>query len=448
MHCRTAAGLSLIVFLWTPFARAGWPASEEGSASLESLGVTLNRCGIEANLETIPQIAQQLRDMEPLSEPGLEANRHYLLGLADVLQSMLQNGSPDMRDPIGTQQRVLAATRHFAQCRTLNPDEGRAYAGGVLCNWFRFMLGPEDMMALVNETQELLNEARERAPDQCFVRLMALQMGISGPNAAQLFDSLERDVFVIIEDLRTKRDTSEQPPEFWDVFTYGMAARGFLFLPSPRADLAADLADEVLGWEPDFLMANDFLVPFGQSRQPMDPSEFANREWVSLADDPRGDGAMEGLPDATGLQYSPDAADLWIRIPLATPPPTRAFGLNLVLASEDPDNSTAWWGGNSGLRFHRLITAWVSLDPDDVYRGAVGIADHHDAFGGAMTMEADDNVGFAADPTSPAFIVRVPWSDLEEDHLRLIAAVGTNAMWNDNAPNGEAVEITRPLSGK
>ena len=169
--------------------------------------------------------------------------------------------------------------------------------------------------------------------------------------------------------------------------------------------------------------------------------------WKELAAEAGDDGKQKRLPDATSVSVCADGPSdrAWFRIALAGPIPARWLGVNLALDLDgDPANGMAWWGTNKAFHFDRLVTAYGSRI-EEGYEGVIGIADAMDVQAGNMTGPEPDAVRIAVDRAQPAFLVEIPRSALGTGTapVRLVAAVGSALMHNDDIPNEGAVVVAR-----
>jgi hypothetical protein len=422
-------------------ATAGIAAAAHGGDRLEDLAESLEQSCIRGEL---PEIEGHLEALESYLEAEPESARgHALLGLAELRRALLTNGSVDSREAERSRACLAAAQAHLDRARRLDPGIAEVYAARVTTNSLAFQLGTSDPAGLYRESVALVQAGREVDPEHPYLRLLELQLALSGPGAAGAAERVVDETLALIEQCENRILASPAAePGFWDLMTFGMAARKLLFLPDPRPGVAAGLTTLALDYAPDFKMARDFLRPFVTAREPLAPAEFEGLRFEPLAEDPAADGAAAGLPDAIAFEVSPDPDFLWVRLPLAAPVPDSRFGINLVVAAEGPGGA-AWWGENP-VPFDRLVTVWVARDDTGRYRGAVGIAGPDAAYAGEMCSNLDGAVSFALEPGRRAFVLRVPWDALDADGaVRLCAAVGSNAQWNDDVPGAGTVEVLR-----
>jgi pimeloyl-ACP methyl ester carboxylesterase len=163
-----------------------------------------------------------------------------------------------------------------------------------------------------------------------------------------------------------------------------------------------------------------------------DPLRLDALDWTELAEDPV-DGARPGGPDARAVGWAMHADTVWFRIRLHEPADSAGVGVNVVLDTDvDPATGSAWWGGRSGFTFDRVATVWVARS-GGTYWGTVGISDAAAATAGDFRALGRANLDFAMSADGRTLYVGAPAAELDDDgRVRLIVAIGTNALWNDN----------------
>jgi hypothetical protein len=181
------------------------------------------------------------------------------------------------------------------------------------------------------------------------------------------------------------------------------------------------------------------IVPF----TPM--ASIPSAGWVHLADDPAHDGKLPSLPDATSLEMIPASGDgiIWLRMILSEAPNDRWLGLNAALDVDgDPENGQAWWGANSGFKFDRLVTVWC-IRVAEGCQGYIGIASADQVAAGTMASGGAPGVRFAIDHEKRAFVVGIPRAalGLGVADPRLVAAVGSALLYNDDVPGQGAATL-------
>ena len=222
-------------------------------------------------------------------------------------------------------------------------------------------------------------------------------------------------------------------------------------LPTDKAQAAGDVAFEV-----------DDVMLYGPGKGHVEPipagvpagianvrltaaAAIPTTGWIFLADDPAMDGNIPSLPDATRLEMIPAGADgiLWFRVLLREAPHDRWMGMNIVLDVDgDPANGTAWWGKNAAFKFDRLVSVWC-FNGAEGCQGFIGIADAEQIASGVFAA-GGERLRIAIDRERRAFVVGGPRDALRlgASAVRLVGAVGSALLWNDDVP-GEGAAILR-----
>jgi hypothetical protein len=177
------------------------------------------------------------------------------------------------------------------------------------------------------------------------------------------------------------------------------------------------------------------------------PSELPAGPWTELATDAPDDGRQRTLPDATALATRTDGAHgrVWFRIALAGAVPERWVGLNLALDTDgDPANGMEWWGTNKAFHFDRLVSVY-GLGSGAGYEGAFGIADAAEVQAGNMIGSRDERIDVVLDRAQSALFVGIPSAALGASGkpVRVVAAVGSAFLHNDDVPNEGAAVLPR-----
>ncbi|MGH7578050.1 MAG: CIA30 family protein, partial [Longimicrobiales bacterium] len=183
--------------------------------------------------------------------------------------------------------------------------------------------------------------------------------------------------------------------------------------------------------------------------QLIDAGTLSALDWTIVADEEAGDASRPRLPDARSLAWAHGHdGRLWFRVTLADAPPRDWLGINIALDTDgDSETGMAWWGSNSGFRFDRLVTAYLTRAAG-YWLGALGVASADDVPRGVIDGVTDDVVA-AVDREHSAFLVGVPGEALAADGpVRLIATVGSSMINNDDLPNNGAVLVDFVAAGE
>ena len=180
----------------------------------------------------------------------------------------------------------------------------------------------------------------------------------------------------------------------------------------------------------------------GLDRITMTPTpRLETLEWSRLGDDPA-DGANPQAPDGQSISWALESDTAWFRIELHNPANPNGVGVNLVLDT-DLDQSTGgpWWGGTTSFTYDRIATVWVTQAGQSFW-GTVGTSDPTGAGAGNLRSLGRANLAFALSDDRHTLYVGAPFSALGDDErVRLIAAVGTNVLWNDNLLDQAPAEL-------
>ena len=160
--------------------------------------------------------------------------------------------------------------------------------------------------------------------------------------------------------------------------------------------------------------------------------------WTSLATDATGDGTNASLLDGTGLSYRYNATtdSLFFKITVAHAvwPP---LGINILFSITDSTAgpATAWnTTQNASFLYNRVITAWFATDTT----GIVGVADAIGFTMGNYTNLHSNDIKVTVDTTNGIYILAVKRTDIftgTNFNANVIAAVGSDQLWNDDIPN-------------
>src|SRR5215813_3151839 len=166
------------------------------------------------------------------------------------------------------------------------------------------------------------------------------------------------------------------------------------------------------------------------------PAKASAQVWTVLAGDPRGDARDASLPDVAQLAYRYDkTADmLWFRVSLYGTPNEQQFGVNLVFDTGSNDAGRMnWWGANNTFKFDKLVTAWVTRSANG-YQGTIGVGDTAGVQIKRINNLLQNNLEIKVEGDS--IVIGVKRTDVTDKlKMNVIAAVGSNKTWNDDAPN-------------
>ena len=230
-------------------------------------------------------------------------------------------------------------------------------------------------------------------------------------------------------------------PGFWDVEVRAWYAIVRLQQLQPEAPaIRADL-EKLLALRPDSAMARELMLRV-EHRSWAPAAAVAGLAWRPLGSDPAGDGKVPGAPDLRSLELARGADRLWFRLTYEKELPL-SFGANVVIDRDgDPSGDAMWWGGGSSFFYDRLVTAWIVREGD----GYFGLAGVTDALGASTQrmMQLGTDVLLRLGDDRKSLLIGVPASVLDlATGAKVLAAGGTNLIWNDNltAKGGDGIEI-------
>ncbi|HEV8629199.1 MAG TPA: hypothetical protein VGV61_02710 [Thermoanaerobaculia bacterium] len=230
-------------------------------------------------------------------------------------------------------------------------------------------------------------------------------------------------------------------PGFWDVEVRAWYAIVRLQQLQPEAPaIRADL-EKLLALRPDSAMARELMLRV-EHRSWAPAAAVTGLAWRPLGSDPVGDGKVPGAPELRSLDLARGADRVWFRLNYeqALPP---SFGANVVIDRDgDPSGDAKWWGGASSFRYDRLVTAWIVREGDG-YFGVAGVSDSLGASTQRM-MQLGTDVLLRLGDDHKSLVIGVPASVLDlATGAKVLAAGGTNLIWNDNltAEGGAGIEI-------
>lgn len=181
-------------------------------------------------------------------------------------------------------------------------------------------------------------------------------------------------------------------------------------------------------------------------------STWDSSVWTVLSADLKGDGRDASLADAAQFSYRYDKQHdyLWFRVGLYGAPNEQSFGVNIAVDTGAGETiKTAWWGSNNTFKFDKLLTAWVTRGANG-YEGTIGVGDKAGVETRQFNNLAQNNLRVQIE--GDAILLGVKRTDLTDKlKMNLIAAVGSNQVWNDDVPTigSSAIDLTieRPTRG-
>ena len=380
-----------------------------------------------------------------IEQDAVAALAHYYYSFANWQLSFLAADSEEaitlLEEGISHLKTALALDEHFAD----------AYVLGVLSYYPLYRLTPRRAREISAEEGSMLAKALELAPENPRVALAEAQDLFYSP--PPYGGSQERGLQRYQDAIRLfaqQSDEDQAYPDWGHAMAYAWMGGAYLNADQPDVRKARAAFEEALALRPDYALVKYTLLPSTNPVAALPARRFSGLSWTLLASDDQGDGRDSTLADGKALHYYYDTQtdSLWFKIDLYGSPNPIAFGLNLVVdADQNQENGGTWWGRNNTFTYDKLVTVWVASAGPAAYAGTIGIADASGVQQGRFTNLAQRNIALSVDTDNQALYVGLKRTDLDEDGtMNLIAAVGSNRMWNDDiADTGHSTIVLPPI---
>ncbi|HEX9655014.1 MAG TPA: hypothetical protein VGA99_15000 [bacterium] len=399
----------------------------EVSMKADSAGMVDARQRFE-NLLQEPQIS---------NNDSLAALAHYYSAFANWQLAFVTFGKTE-----DGQKLMSAALAHLKSATEKKENLVDAYVVTRRCLYWRYVLDPTTSGTVWSESKAALEKARTIAPESPLVMLeeaidlfyKPAQVGGDQQKGLALFQ-------------KATRSFDRQPDEvayrdWWQATANMMLGQAYLGVENPEK--AEEAFRTALSIQPNFEYVKSAMLPMTQLSAPPTVPSFDDVGWTNLAADSAGDGVNPNWADVTSIShaYHSQTDTLWFKLDLSRLPNLNAFGINLVVdTDQNQHNGSSWWGGNRTFKYDKLVTVWV-VKTGPNFRGTVGIADARGVQLGRFTNLFHNNLSFKADGEKKTMVLGLKSSDLDDDgSFNLVAAVGSNAGWNDDIPNVGSITI-------
>jgi hypothetical protein len=220
---------------------------------------------------------------------------------------------------------------------------------------------------------------------------------------------------------------------------------GQVYLSLEKPEEAEKVLKNALAIQPNFAMVKNGMLPMTEEMTVPTVRNLDHVAWKKLIADPANDGRNPSWAEAKALSYYYDAPTdtLWFKFDLERLPNPNAFGINLVVdTDQNQQNGLSWWGNNKTFKYDRLVTVWVVKTGPNRYRGSVGIGDTHGIQLGRYTSLSHNNLAFHADAEKKVFLLGFKSAELDNDgQFDLIGEVGSNVGWNDDVPDTNSITV-------
>ncbi len=386
------------------------------------------------------RLAGSLENESIANNDSLAARAHYLIAFAHWQMAFVTFNNAE-----GTKAMIADALAQLKYATTKKENLIDAYAVARRCQYWRFTLDPGTGKTVWPESQAALQKARSLAPEHPLVTLEeAIDLFYKPP---QLGGDQQQGLARF--QLAVERCAQWQQPDpaykkWWQATACMFLGQAYLGME--KAEEAEGAFRAALVLQPNFEYVKSAMLPMTQLLTPPGIRAFHDVAWTFLASDAEGDGRNPAWAEAKALAYFYDepADTLWFKLDLARLPNANAFGINLVVDTDrDQRNGAHWWGRNRAFKYDMLATVWVIKTTGGAFRGTAGIADARGVQLGRFTNLFRNNLAFCAQAENRVILLGLKSKDLDEDgDFDVIAAVGSNAGWNDDIPDSQAVTIS------
>ena len=398
---------------------------------IEDAAIRYDDSGLSLGRERAARLAA---DGEAAGDVRLARDAHRLIALSAYAQIYTGHNALDTLRPLAEE-----GIRHADRAAALDARDPEALVLGAALRGSTFLLGagtPEARTAMIDRLRKALEVDAAAIPAGVFNGL-ARSMDPAGParpEGVQVYADLVRR-------LDARPAAESVPTGFWDL--QARAWYAIVRLQNLQPDIAPIRADvaRLQALRPDSELARELGLRV-EHHAWAPASAVSGLAWQSLGSDAAGDGTHAEAPDLRALNFARDPQRVWFRLTFEKELPP-SFGLNVAVDRDgDPSGDRAWWGQGSRFRFDRLVTAWVVREGDG-YFGRVGVTD---AIGSlAVRLEKlTTDVALRLGEDGKSVLVGVPAPALDlTPQARVIAAGGTNLIWNDDltAPAGEGIAL-------
>jgi len=370
---------------------------------------------------------------------SLAAWSHYFMGFANWQMAFVTFGNTE-----GAKKTAGEAITHLQTATKLKANLVDAYVVLRRCYFWQYLLDPKIGMAGWRESAAMLQKAKEFAPESPRVIFEeAIDWFYKPPQAggdqqkglARFQEAVQR-----FEQM-PKQDAAYE--NWWHATTYMYLGQAYLTVEKPEE--AEKAFKKALALQPNFAMVKNAMLPMTQEMTIPAVRNLEHVAWKQLATDPANDGRNPNWAEAKALSFYYDAPTdtLWFKFDLERLPNPNAFGINLIVdTDQNQQNGAPWWGNNKTFKYDRLVTVWVIKTGPNRYRGSVGIGDIYGIQLGRYTNLFHNNLAFRADAEKKIFLLGFKSAELDNDgHFDLMGEVGSNVGWNDDIPDSGAISL-------
>lgn len=392
-----------------------------------------------AMLQVRQRFEKLLQNPQVAKNDSLAAWAHYYAAFANWQMGFVTYGNTE-----GTKKMLGDAITHLETATKLKADLVDAYAVLRRCYYWQYMLDPNVGTAGWRASAAALRKAKEFAPENPRVRFEeAIDLFYKPPQAGgNQEQGLQR--FQEAANSREQQSKTDKAYEdWWRATMYMFLGQAYLSVEKPEE--AEKAFKNALALQPDFAMVKNGMLPMTEEATVPAVRNLDRMPWKLLTADPANDGRNPNWAEAKALSFYYDVATdtLWFKFDLERLPNPNAFGLNLIVdTDQNQQNGASWWGKNKTFKYDRLVTVWVIKTGPNRYRGSIGIGDIHGIQLNRYTNLFHHNLAFRADAEKKIFLLGFKSAELDNDgRFDLIGEVGSNVGWNDDVPDSSFVTL-------
>lgn len=401
----------------------------EVSMKADSAGMVQARQRFEKLLEN-PQVAKN---------DSLAAWAHYYVAFANWQIAYVVFGNQAY-----TTKLIEAAVAHLNTALKINENLIDAYAVLRRCGYWLVMLDPSRAKTVWPESNAALQKAQALAPNHPRVIFEeAIDLFYKPPQAGGNREQGLKRFQALAQSFERQAAADEAYENWWRATIYMFLGQVYLSLEKPAE--AEQALKNALAIQPHFTMVKNGMLPMTEEMTVPAVRHLDQVAWKQLTADPANDGRNPSWAEAKALSYYYDARTdtLWFKFDLERLPNPNAFGINLIVdTDQNQQNGMSWWGNNKTFKYDRLVTVWVIKTGPNRYRGSVGMGDNRGIQFGRYTNLFHNNLAFGADPEKKVFLLGFKSAELDSDgQFNLIGEVGSNVGWNDDVPDSGFVTL-------
>jgi tetratricopeptide (TPR) repeat protein len=385
------------------------------------------------------RFAKLLENPQVMNNDSLAAWTHYYIAFANWQLAFVT-----FSDASRTIKLMEEALAHLNTATQLKENLIDAYAVSRRCSYWLYTLDPSRAKTIWQESNAAFKKAQAIAPNHPRVRFEeAIELFYKPPQVGGNQEQGLKRFQETIQSFERQSTADKAYEDWWHATTYMFFGQACLGAEKPEA--AEKAFQAALAIQPKFEYIKSSMLPMTQLMTPPLLRSFKGIAWAQLATDAENDGRNPNWADAKTLSYYYDTSNdtLWLKFDLSRLPNSNAFGINLVVdTDQNQQNGASWWGSNRAFKYDKLVTVWVIKAEGNSYRGTVGIGDARGVQLGRYTNLFQNNLAFRADGETQTLWLGFKSAELDDDgNFNLIAAVGSNAGWNDDAPDTNAIAI-------